>query len=557
VRRAALWRYTPVVLVLLAVFLICRARQETGHDWGDDWTLYLRQAEALAKGNVGEVITTNRITVDESSWSTFSPYVYPWGFPILLAPLYAVFGLNIGMFKLLETVLFCGFLFLLQRFAARRIGEAAALGLVLVLGVNRVFVGWTDYILSEFPYLFAVGVLLLWLDRVRERDELLGPRLRPLLVLGLLSFWVFSIRREALAFVLAVGAAQVIALWQDGWVRRPLASWPWRALVTPYAALAGAVVALQMMLPSDLFPKYPTGTQHLRTNWDYYYLVFADHLGLRDGGGDRIHLLGSQGLATAVLWSFLLLAALGALWRAISAPSRDLPPLAGLAGVAYGVMTFPYPDGRYVFVFTPFLAYFAYQGAVGIEYAVRTAFGATAERLASVRVYLAPVLLCGVLLSVASDLRRDLDYHVNNDYVIDGPFSPEAQELIDVVRSTTRSDDILGFFRARAMNFFTDRQTLQLTQLDQILARVDYYVMEADSDYSQYLLTDAEAAEKGIVMAWRNRRWILWRVPERATVQAATAVGSPAALDPSSVGIDPQELPAGGDFPVSPGATAP
>jgi hypothetical protein len=46
----------------------------------------------------------------------------------------------------------------------------------------------------------------------------------------------------------------------------------------------------------------------------------------------------------------------------------------------------------------------------------------------------------------------------------------------------------------------------------------DYYVMYLEADgspgtYSQYPLTDEEAAERGFTEVWRNPGWVIWRIP--------------------------------------------
>jgi hypothetical protein len=81
------------------------------------------------------------------------------------------------------------------------------------------------------------------------------------------------------------------------------------------------------------------------------------------------------------------------------------------------------------------------------------------------------------------------------------------------VRSRTRHDEVVSFFRARAMNLYSDRQSLQLTRADHILARADWFVMVKASTYVQVLLTDKEAADLGLTLEWENDRFALWRVP--------------------------------------------
>jgi hypothetical protein len=53
-----------------------------GHDIGDDFALYLRQARSLFDGDVADVVSDYRFSV-LSSTGAFSPYAYPWGWPLL------------------------------------------------------------------------------------------------------------------------------------------------------------------------------------------------------------------------------------------------------------------------------------------------------------------------------------------------------------------------------------------------------------------------------------------------------------------------------------------
>jgi hypothetical protein len=84
------------------------------------------------------------------------------------------------------------------------------------------------------------------------------------------------------------------------------------------------------------------------------------------------------------------------------------------------------------------------------------------------------------------------------------------------VRARTTPDDVVAFFRARAMSLYTDRTALQLTQTDQILQRANWYVMVKDSTYSQILLSDADASAAHLTKAWENASFVLWQVPDPA-----------------------------------------
>ena len=131
------------------IFAVALANQHGGHDWGDDFSLYLRQTKALFSGGARDVLADNRFTIENSSWHTFSPYSYPWGFPLILAPFYKIFGLDYGAFKVVIAACFAGSMHFLYRIAALRMRPVTALMLMLIIGLSPDYVGWTDTVLSE------------------------------------------------------------------------------------------------------------------------------------------------------------------------------------------------------------------------------------------------------------------------------------------------------------------------------------------------------------------------------------------------------------------------
>ncbi len=97
-----------------------------------------------------------------------------------------------------------------------------------------------------------------------------------------------------------------------------------------------------------------------------------------------------------------------------------------------------------------------------------------------------------------------------------GPDDPNAIEMFDAVRANTDEDDVIGFFRARAMNLYSDRRSLQVTSLAHVLERTDFYVMATNSTYSQILVSDEEAAAAGLEKVWENEFFIIWATPDVA-----------------------------------------
>ncbi len=503
----------PLALVIV-IGVLSMINHFHGHDWGDDFALYMRQARALVDGNVGEVISQNRFAVDNSGWHTFSPYAYPWGWPLLMAPFYAVFGLDYEPIKAMEVVAFCVFLLAYFAIVRRRAGPVAATVLMLLIGLSPSFVGATDTVLSDIPYLCFVGVTLWWMDRCRLRGILEAGR-RPLLVLGLLLAFTFNVRREGVTLLftlamlhLAVFAGMAVRARSVGILRQVR----WREAMLPYTTFALAVLVFHLVLPTALRPNAPgAGLQNVGARVDYFEDVLAEHIGLKDVGSPMA-LFGSEKAARTALTAFVVLAAIGLLGRLRQRFEEDIILAAYLCCATFVLLVSPYQEPRYLLTITPLLAYFAYQAVPTMGEADISRRDVRARVVGGV-----PALALVVLVAHnAADLRRSTEYHLQYSYTVNGPESPDAQEMFAAVKSLTRGDDVILFFRARAMTLYSDRLAIMGANLDQLLPRVDWYVMVKNSTYSQALVSESEAPALGLTKVWENGTWLIWRVAPRS-----------------------------------------
>jgi hypothetical protein len=512
--RAYVRRDWYVLLFAAGVFVVCLVSQRPGHDWGDDFALYLNQSRALVEGNIADVLSATRYTLQESTGSTFSPLSYPWGAPLLFAPVIAVWGLDFALLKTLVAVFFVAFLLLLHALVARRAGRVGGFAVTALIGLSVPYLGWTDTVLAEFPFLFFLVLSIWWLDRCGDRRAWDTGPLWPLVVSGLLIAFTFNIRREGLALLPALVVAQLVYLRERG---RMAGSGPvpWRRLGVPHATFIGFVAGFHVMFPTVLFQRYPeTGLHNLVPNVQWFRDVLAQHLGLTRPGWEQWELFGSYTVALVLFTVFLTLAFLGMLVRSLNHGRHDGPLIAYLFGATLIVGVLPFHEGRYMFAITPWLGYFAYQG---VATTIRDVLLPTASKVTrAVPIALAAALMATLVSGSAVWLvDRTAQRLETRGEVVWGPEHPASQEMFEAVRSHTRRDDIVSFFRARAMTLYSERQALQLARIDHILARADWYVMEKDSTYSQVLLTTDQAVGHGLALVWENDRFVLWRVPGR------------------------------------------
>src|SRR4051794_40964967 len=161
----------PAMLAILvgALAVLMYSTHRAGHWWGDDWALYIRQAKGLLDGHPNRVLTQNQFTVNMSDGPEFSPPLYPWGFPILLAPFIAVVGVDLDKLTIVPVLCACLFACCWYSLARKRVGLAPALIGVAAVTITPLLLSWTELIQSEWPFLAAAGVALVCLDWAAER----------------------------------------------------------------------------------------------------------------------------------------------------------------------------------------------------------------------------------------------------------------------------------------------------------------------------------------------------------------------------------------------------
>jgi len=478
----------PMLLFLPIVWWMAVQQHTIGHSWGDDFALYVRQAKSLFDGNIGQVIADNHFDVNNAAKPGFSPYVYPWGWPLLLSPFVRAFGLDYAKLKLVEVACFCGFLWVFHDLVRRRSNRWMAFGVVAAIGTTLAFLVHTDHLLSEFPYLLAVVTTLWWLDRCRAVHHRLHMATRnQLVVLGLLMVLVFNVRREGLALLPAVAVVQLLDLrgrWNVADRRR---------IATTYVTFFVGVVVFQLLLPSAIAPSYDDAGLH--QTWKKLQGPF------RISFGDQLGLHGLHGIA--LLLMFLLVAA-GVVVRVVRAPSTDAP----WAVFAVGSMTIagmiPAVAGRYLMGATPFAVYFAAQAIASLPLPRRAGRWMAVGGLALLTAWHMP--------SVADQIGRANDARERGGGMADGPESPYAQAGWSAIRTYTHGDDVIAFFKVRALALYTDRRGVQSSDLEVVRQRADYYLMRKGMEGGQPLVTVPEGTAMGWTVVWQDPSWVLWKL---------------------------------------------
>jgi len=205
-------RHWAFLLVFLLLGTIYFGTVRDGHDWGGDFSIYLLQARNFAEHRAFD--QNSYVPTVESM--NHHPAVYPPLPSLILAPVYAVAGLNYRAFKY-TLILFLWFsLPLYYAIACRRgLNPLAAASIMLIFGLSPLVLAIKEMVGSDSVFLFVAGATLLFLDLLYQRQWDQRHSLPAAVMTAILLMLCYLSRITGLAII---GAFTIHEFWR---ARRP------------------------------------------------------------------------------------------------------------------------------------------------------------------------------------------------------------------------------------------------------------------------------------------------------------------------------------------------
>ncbi|HWQ65290.1 MAG TPA: hypothetical protein VN372_00290 [Methanospirillum sp.] len=413
------------MLLLVALFAYHLFFMWHGHEWGWDSALYVDQAVSLTHGQV----------VDDQ--------IRPFGFPILLV-IASLFG-GPGTYPM-QVMVIITLIALLAAFwvlIRTSMDEWNALLLVAVVGLSPQIVFQKGHILSDIPYacFFFIALLLIRYICIEKDSRFV---LSASIFLGFIMAFGTSIRTVGIMLIPTLLTIQGIILIREGF-RWPDAKTllrlclPYLSFVlfyivyiitfgnwgqyyvstTPTLISLWSVVANLVTYPTLVLKEYFPGTFEIRLLF-YLFLIPFLIIGLRSRYKEDFY------ITIAALWYF------GAV-------------------VILSVTDEP----RYAIAYYPIFMYFVFQGLIQVSSTIN---------LKGIKLPKSPdiVTLCAlilILMSFASTIAQVDKFGLyRTGPFIDGPDTPEAQDMFRYVRDTTTTDAKIGFRYRGYLDMYTGRK---------------------------------------------------------------------------------------------------
>lgn len=474
-----------LVIIILTSIVIGACTLKRGHQWGDDFAWYILQAKSILNGTTDEFIEQSTFTNYQST-TYVGPLAYPWGYPLILTPVYAVKGISPLALKIPGLFFYAGFLVCLYLLVKNRLTRTESLLLISLFAFNPLLLDFLDQILSDIPFLFFSTLSLLLMIGKGRRSTLqnvfLGAsiffttflRVTGVLLLGSLLanefFRLLDHRRDR---------AVVIAIIQDSFVICSVFTLLWtvntilfpesrESYLSQFAGLSVQTVTRALVAYFNSFSLFlgaAGGWKYL-----YYFLIV-------------FFLLGAWASASRekVLLLFFVL------WITVH--------------IIYPYVQLP----RYIFPLLPIFIYFAFQGMKAAIHKLPEAY----HRAGQAAFYGFWLLIAGSFLFTSTARAYN---NMQNNREINGPFDPYSREVYNYIKEETPPDSVIIFFKPRVMVMMTEHPTIMSTECDRML-KGDYLVLSRKVGENQQITPEnIGACNLPLEQVLKNNRFIVYEI---------------------------------------------
>lgn len=465
-----------LAIITLSSILNILALQK-GHNWGDDFALYIAQGISLIEGKTEILLARNRFAMANSTYQ-IGPNLYPWGFPLILSPIYAFSGLNLSAMKITGIFFFELSLVVLFFLFHEKLELFSLLFLVSFFAFNPLFIKSNNNILSDMPYLFFSLLSIFMIERYIVQKRASNLEFIILCLVGLLISFAFFIRSVGFLLILLLAISQMISLTAyrgDGKQRiRNM-----KLFIIPYIVFVIFSAIAYLFLPSgsESYLSILSETR-LSSSIDHfiYYLDLPSKF------------FGYQ-FSSIIYWLTIPFFLYG-IYRHCRTDYLFLLYSALTLAI---LILWPYIQGiRFIFPILPFFIYFLCRGLEDFRpyfYIPGRKVVASIEATHVVMVTLIFLLLFHSVRLTYSNL--------TNEEIIKGPFTEESLEMFQFIKDNAEKESIIIFFKPRILGLLTGRNSVMNSDYGKILNGIgDYLVIYKDKGPHNQILYGSQEYER-------------------------------------------------------------
>mgnify|MGYP000240499804 CR=1 FL=1 len=413
-------RMVWVVVLTIGVFYLLTIRQ--GHNWGDDFSMYIQHALNITHGE----------RYNATSYLYYPPYIgpdsYPPVFPLFLTPVVWLFGVNFTAMKVELILAFLAALLLLVKITKPYLSPSWQAGLLLLIGLNPYFWDFKDHIKSEIPFFVAAYLSIYLVQKFYQTTATGIARYGWMLATGTAFYLAYGTRSIGLLLLPCLAVYDLIR-------NRKISFY---VVGTGIVTITFIVIQYYLLRSDRTYVEMvqPDSGSFLRDWMRFILLNVPRYTGsltqIWDNGHSKLFRLGVTGLMLGLGWIGFLAQAKKevtfiALFVALYTLCVVIVPMDG--GVRYLLPVVPF------YIFYSLLGIKAFPSHKGLRRGVMTA------------------VAVAILITYVGG------YSTHNFREIpNGVTRVEANELFEYIKQTTSQRDVVIFTKPRALALFTGRQ---------------------------------------------------------------------------------------------------
>ncbi len=429
---------------------------DNGNGWGGDFSEYIAQSRAIVTRTIKEQVENNTYIINNSG-PMLGDAVYPWGFPFLLSPFFAIFGKNLFALKIPVlicfsiSVIFCNLIF------RKHFSFFQAELMTLFIAINPNFIYFCNSPLSDIPFLSFSMISIYFIEKLFYETK---NTLQNSILVGVFSFCAFMTRSIGIIFPCLLFSLHILTAFSKnpkinykivnfGFINFP-------KIDLPTHFLSYFIFVILYILQKSILPQ--AGNTYIQdlnlvnlksilVQIKYYSLIFKDFFPCFQ----------------SILYSWLILFfAYGFIRYFFKYPVFSIYIL----GVMGMLILWPAQQGiRFCFPVFPIIMIFT---AFGIRDFIKSFSNK------KILYMLISFELCILILFSALFIQRSL-FH-SNEY---GAYSKDAKELYSYVKKNIKENEKIIFFKPRVLYLETGRLGFRTSDIGR-LSEVDYLLLSKD-----------------------------------------------------------------------------
>lgn len=473
-----------ILLIFFLTVAFCMLTLNTGHQWGDDFAAYMADGIALDGGYYDEQIKVNGQILSQNQ-----PFVYVWGYSLVLGLVHRLVGFDLDSFsslvyyKVPAIVFLAVWGILLYKVFLKRFGSTTALIMSLGIACNQWLVTDTNQIQTDIQFaMLSWGCILLIEEYVlgmgsenRRKEVWLG------ICLGTMLYLTYITRYAGMLMIAMLMLSQVaqfakLKRGRKTGVSRTCGWWLAADTLLPYAVFFLLYALISFMMPyaktqaSDVkrfgIPTLISNIKEygfLNVKFIMSFVPFGMELPLR--------------LKVLAAVPFALLTVIGA----IRSYRKEYVLLIYFLATMISLLMLPYTQGlRYMFNVLPCLILFFAYGVQGLLRMVGRETRAWKRGLAGAFVGL---ILLGIFMNTGLESYRNLKAGRVRQF---GAYTQDTIIAYKYIRTQVPSESNVFFAKGRSLSLNTGRVCHNTYSSVPIRAKQGDYILLSDDRELEY-----------------------------------------------------------------------